>query len=219
MRSNLKEKRKSTGESIKKVFTGDEKMAELKVLIEGYARKENNIEVASPSTVLIEDSGLKILVDPGTNKKLLLEALEKEGLEPEDIDLIFVTHYHLDHVLNIKLFPDKNVLDGDIIYRDDKEIGFSGKIPNTNIKIIPTPGHAHEHVCLLVETEKGKIVIAGDLWWWTDKEKQKTDYRSLMNHEDPYVKDKTALRNSRKKILEIADYIIPGHGKMFEVNK
>lgn len=194
-------------------------MAEVKVLIEGYAREEKGIEVASSSTILIRDSGLKILVDPGANKKLLLEALSKEGLKPEDIDLIFITHYHPDHILNIRLFPDKDILDGDIIYRDDKEISFSGKIPNTNIKVIPSPGHAHEHACLLAETGKRKVVVAGDLWWWSDEEKQKTDYKSLINHKDPYVKDKKALKESRKKILEIADYIIPGHGKMFRGEK
>jgi glyoxylase-like metal-dependent hydrolase (beta-lactamase superfamily II) len=40
-----------------------------------------------------------------------------------------------------------------------------------------------------------------------------------MNHRDPYVKDKEKLKESRKKILEIADYVIPGHGKMFKVEK
>lgn len=194
-------------------------MAEVKVLIEGYAKEENGVEVASSSTVLIKDSGLKILVDPGANKKLLLKSLSKEGLKPEDVDLIFITHYHPDHILNIKLFPDKDILDNNIIYRDDKEIGFIDKIPNTNIKAIETPGHAHEHACLLVETKKGKVIVAGDLWWWSNNEKQKTDYKSLLNHKDPYVKNKKALRESRKKILKIVDYVIPGHGKMFEVKK
>lgn len=190
-------------------------MAEVKVLVEGYV-KDNK---ASSSTVLIKDSDFNILVDPGANKELLLKALAKEKLKPEDIDLIFVTHYHLDHTLNIRLFPKQDVLDGDIIYRNDEEISFSGKIPNTNIKIITTPGHAHEHASLLVETEKGKIVIAGDLFYWNNKEEQKTDCKSLIEKNDPYVKNKQDLADSRKKILEIADYIIPGHGKMFKVDR
>jgi glyoxylase-like metal-dependent hydrolase (beta-lactamase superfamily II) len=190
-------------------------MAEVKILIEGYATKER----ASPSTVLIKDGRLKILVDPGANKEMLLNALSKEGLKPEEIDLIFLTHYHPDHFLNIRLFPDKDILDGKTIYRDDEEIRFSDNLPNTNVKIIETPGHTDEHASLLVETEKGKVVIAGDLWWWYDKEEQRTDYESLINQRDPFVKDKEKLKESRKKILEIADYIIPGHGKMFKVSK
>jgi glyoxylase-like metal-dependent hydrolase (beta-lactamase superfamily II) len=192
---------------------------EIKILIEGYAKKAKDDWLASSSTVLIKDNKLNILADPGANKKLLLKALSKEGLKPEDIDLIFITHYHPDHILNIRLFPEQDILDGDIIYRNDKEISFSGKIPGTDIKVILTPGHAHEHASLLVKTKKGNIIVAGDLFWWTDKEKQKTDYKSLMNKKDPFVKDKKALKNSRKKILKIADYIIPGHGKMFKVKK
>ncbi len=194
-------------------------MTEIKILIEGYAREENGIWSASPATVLIKDSGLNILVDPGANKKLLLEALEKEDLKLEDVDIVFLTHYHLDHILNIRLFPDKDVYDGNTINISDKIVEYSGNIPNTNVQVIPTPGHAHEHCSLLVETEKGKIVVAGDVFWWKDNEEQKTDKESLMKHEDPYVKNKEALTESRKKLLEIADYIIPGHGKMFKVEK
>lgn len=194
-------------------------MTEVKILIEGYAKKTKSGWLASPSTVLIRDSGLNILADPGSNKKLLLKMLDKEELKPKDIDIIFVTHYHLDHTLNIRLFPDCDVLDGNEINRDDKMFSYSGKIPKTNVEVIETPGHAHEHASLLVETKIGKIAIAGDLFWWRDDEKQETDYESLMNHKDPYVKDEEVLKESRKKILEIADYIIPGHGKMFKVKK
>ena len=59
-----------------------------------------------------------------------------------------------------------------------------------------------------------------DIWnLLCDKYEQKTDKDVLMKHEDPYVKNKEELTNSRKKVLEIADYIIPGHGKMFKFEK
>ncbi|MCX6818153.1 MAG: MBL fold metallo-hydrolase [Candidatus Aenigmarchaeota archaeon] len=193
-------------------------MAKVKVLIEGYAHEGNGCYEATSTTVLIEDSGKKIIVDPGCNEELLLQALKGEGLTPKDIDLIFLTHYHIDHVLNIRLFPGKDILDGNIIYRGDKEFSFKEKIPGTNIEIIETPGHAHEHTTPLVKTEKGIIAIAEDLWWWED-EKQKTDKKSLLSLKDPFVKDEAALLKSRKIIIEKADFIIPGHGKMFKVEK
>ena len=193
-------------------------MSIVKILVEGYAREVNDYLEATCTTVLIEDSGKKIIVDPGCNKKLLLEALKKEGLTPDDIDLIFLTHYHIDHILNIRLFPNKDVLDGGTIYRDDKEFDFEDKIPDTNIEIIETPGHAHEHVTLLVKTEKGVVAIAEDLWWWMDGQ-QKTDLKSLLSLEDPFVKNKKNLLKSRKLILEKTDFIIPGHGKMFKVQR
>ena len=194
-------------------------MTEVKVLIEGYAKESDEGLLASCSTVLIKDSGKNILVDPGCNPKLLIESLKKEHLDVKDIDLIFITHYHPDHILNIRLFPNTDVLDGGVIYRNDLEIEFEDKIPDTNIKFINTPGHAYEQASLIVETNQGKIVIASDVFWWMDKDKQKTDYESLINLKDPFVKNEQDLKESRKKILKIADYIIPGHGKMFKCPK
>ena len=122
-------------------------MPQIKILIQGYAKKENNALFATPTTVLIKDSGLNILVDPGANKGLLLTALKKQRLKPEDIDIVFVTHHHLDHILNIRLFPDKDIYDGATINRDDRMMQYSGKIPKTTITVIPTPGHTPEHWC------------------------------------------------------------------------
>ena len=194
-------------------------MAEVKVLIEGYAKESDKGLLASCSTVLIKDSGKNILVDPGCNPKLLIESLKKEHLNAKDIDLIFLTHYHIDHVLNIRLFPNADVLDGGVIYKNDLEIEFQDKIPGTNIQFINTPGHAHEQASLIVETAQGKTVIASDLFWWMDKDEQKTDYKSLINLKDPYVKNEKDLKESRERVLEIADWIIPGHGKMFKIEK
>jgi len=191
-------------------------LAEVEILIEGYAKRTKDGWIASPSTVLIRDSGLNILADPGSNKKLLLKRLTEEKLKPEDIDMIFLTHYHLDHSLNIRLFPDCDVLDGNEINKDDKILSYSGKIPNTNIKVIETPGHSVEHASLLVETERGKIVVAGDVFWWIDDEKQVVD---ISRPDQAHSCDMKKLIASRKKVLEIADYIIPGHGKMFKVEK
>jgi len=194
-------------------------MAEVKVLIEGYAREEDDAFVASPTTTLIRDGGKTILVDPGANSQKLLDALSKEGLQPQDIDIVFITHYHPDHILNIRLFPGKDIYDGGIIWRDDKEIEYEGKIPDTNVEVIQTPGHADEHCSLLVETDEGKVLVNADVFWWMDDEEQKIDRESLMNKEDDYANNMEKLKESRKKALEIADYIIPGHGKKFKVER
>jgi len=198
-------------------------MAEVKVLIEGYVKELKDGWLAQPSTVLIKDSGLNIIVDPGSNKELLLKKFADEDLEPEDINIVFLTHHHLDHALAIMIFPDSDILlDGDLmnINKSDKVFSYSGNIPKTNIRVISTPGHIFEHSSLLVETEMGKVVVAGDLFWWLEGEEQKIDFERLINHEDSNgAKDEKALRENRKKILEMADYIIPGHGKMFKVVK
>ncbi len=195
-------------------------MTELKVLIEGYARKENSTEDASSTTTLIREGEINIIVDPGMNRDLLLKSLKKEKLSPDKINYVILTHYHLDHSLLTGIFENAKVLDDEGIYSFDGMIKkHDGKVPETNIEIIKTPGHDPFHCSILIETKEGKLIIAGDVFWWYDDEEQKTDKESLINREDPYVRDKGALINSRKLVLEKADYIIPAHGKMFKVEK
>lgn len=191
-------------------------MTKIKVLIEGYAKKTKKGWLASSSTTLIEDSRKKILVDPGINRKLLLEKLQENNLTPNDIDIVFMTHYHPDHVFLTSMFEKAMIADGDTIYEKDNETGYEGKMPGTNLEVVLTPGHAHEHAVLVANTDRGKVVVAADVFWWNDQEKQQTDNAdALIDKEDPFTKDRKALKESRKKVLEIADWIIPGHGKMF----
>jgi len=164
-----------------------------------------------------QDSNKTILVDPGINKDLLLQALAKEKLTPKDIDIVFLTHFHIDHVFLVAIFEDATVIDGETIYQKDLETEYEHFIPNTHLQVIPTPGHAHEHASLLFDTNQGKVVIAADLFWWTDNQKQVVhSTRQLINRKDPFTKDYDALVTSRKKVLHIADWIIPGHGKIFK---
>ncbi|MEK6859517.1 MAG: MBL fold metallo-hydrolase [Nanoarchaeota archaeon] len=196
-------------------------MAEVKVLIEGYAREEGDAEAASCTTTLIKENDLNIIVDPGMNRGLLLESLKKEKLSIKDINYVILTHTHIDHCLLAGIFEKAIILDDSSTYTFDGKIkGHDGKVPGTNIKIIKTPGHDQFHCSVVVDTKDlGKVVVAADVFWWTDNEEQKTDRKSIMNHKDPYMKNEKQLMESRNKILEIADYIIPGHGKMFKVEK
>lgn len=191
-------------------------MSKVKVLIEGYAKKTKEGWLASSSTTLIEDGGKRIIVDPGINRKLLPEKLKVEGLIPNDIDIVFITHYHPDHMFLASIFEKAVIADGDTVYEKDDEAEYEGKVPGTDLEVVLTPGHAHEHAVLVTNTDKGKVVVAADVFWWNDQEKQQTDnIETLINKEDPFTKDWEALKESRKKVLKIADWIIPGHGKMF----
>ncbi len=52
-----------------------------------------------------------------------------------------------------------------------------------------------------------------------NQEKQKNDYNSIIKRHDPYEKDHQKLIESRKKVFKLADWIIPGHGSLFQVKK
>ncbi len=193
-------------------------MTKLKVLIEGYAEEVNGGEHASCSTTLLQENGLNIVVDPGMDRALLLGSLKKEGLTTSDIDYVVLTHTHLDHCFLVGIFESAKVLDNDSVYSSDGRISsHDGKVPGTDIEIIKTPGHDQFHCSVLANTKEfGKVVIAGDVFWWRTGEAQETDRDKLMRHADPYMKNEEQLKDSRKKILEMADYVVPGHGKMFK---
>jgi glyoxylase-like metal-dependent hydrolase (beta-lactamase superfamily II) len=196
-------------------------MSTIKLLVKGYAKKVNNQEYASSGVTLIRDSGLNILVDTGMDRKKLMLALKKEKLMPDDINYVVITHTHLDHCLLAGIFTKSKIIDDNSIYSfDGKIVEHNKTIPKTKIKIISTPGHDQFHYGVLVETkEYGMVALTADLFWWPDNKKQLTDYKSLLNLNDQYLKDKKALVKSREKILKITNYIIPGHGDPFFFKK
>lgn len=205
-------------------------MSTIKILVRGYAKEKKGVEFASSTVTLIQEknvnphtkdfgAGINIVVDPGMDRQSLLKGLKRAKLSPEKIHYIILTHYHLDHALLTAIFQKAQVWDDSNVYSWDGKIGeHKGKIPGTDVKLIKTSGHDPFHCSVLVKTKEwGKVVIAGDLFWWQEGQKQEKTSAALLDHKDPYMKDKKALLSSRKKILALADYIIPGHGKMFKI--
>lgn len=194
-------------------------MAEVKVLVEGYGKEVEGGWIASSSATLVRANGKNIVVDPGCNRSKLVAALRKEGLKTGDIGFVLLTHVHADHTLLAGAFENAKIMTPAEIYDNDYCADHNNVIPGTDLKIIQTPGHSGVHCALVVPTAKGTCVIAGDLFWWVDGQEQRTDNESLIDLKDPFEKDRKALVESRKQILKIADWIIPGHGKPFKVMK
>lgn len=176
-------------------------MATVKILIEGYAFKSSCV----PTIALIQDKNLNIISDPGSlpSQKLLIDKLAQENLKIDDINVVFITHSHMDHYKNIGMFPHAKALDYWGWWQDDKFQKCSGRITE-NISIMKTPGHSYDNMTMLVETPDGTVAVCGDLIWYENAQKH-----------DPYASDMKALIKNRKLVLEMADYIVPGHGKMF----
>lgn len=193
-------------------------MNEVKVLIEGYAKEIENGWVASSTVCLITAREKKIITDPGCNREKLLEALENNNLKTADIDFVMLTHSHADHSLLAGIFENAKILTTEEIYNGDHQTEHDNKIPDTDLEIIQTPGHCPEQCSLIVETQEGIYAIAGDVFWWQNGEKQNLDIKKE-DEAHPEEIDMQKLIESRKKLLALADYIIPGHGKMFKVKK
>jgi glyoxylase-like metal-dependent hydrolase (beta-lactamase superfamily II) len=188
-------------------------MAEVKVLIEGWTNADTKAQGEDETTCctscLITDDNLKIVTDPGVlaDQKIMTDALARENLTVNDITHVFITHSHIDHYRNIGMFPKAKTVEYWGLWDGAKTWDRPEKMSN-NIDVIETPGHNYDGLSMLVNTKQGKIAVVGDVWW-------KENYPE----NDPYASDLEKLAESREKILKIADYIIPGHGDMFEVKK
>ena len=80
-----------------------------------------------------------------------------------------------------------------------------------DVEFLLTPGHAEDHVSLVVNTKQGKVVIAGDAM--ANQNLSNLDKKPFL------CNDLIAYDKSRQKILTVADLIIPGHGDIFTVAK
>ena len=188
------------------------------ILIEGYAHTDTaGVTYASPTTSLLQFEGKNYLVDPGCNGTLLLEQLRKLHLQPADITALFLSHYHPDHFLNIRLFPEISIYDGSMQWDQDKEIPYADYWLHPEFKLLATPGHATEQCSLLIDTENmGLVCIAQDVFWWEDDKQKSVTVDELLTLADPFANDLAALRTSREMVLATdALWIVPGHGKMF----
>jgi len=57
---------------------------------------------------LIELDNTKILFDTGDNGKILIENMNKLGIAPKSIDIVFLSHFHHDHTGGLKDFLKEN---------------------------------------------------------------------------------------------------------------
>lgn len=194
-------------------------MVTIKILIEGYAKKIGSGWVASSTCTLITSGKTKIITDPGCQRQKLLDALKKEGLTTGEIDFVFQSHAHADHVLLAGIFENAKSItfDSNLLYDNDKLSPWDVHELGEDIEIVETPGHMLEHISLVVKTSEGKVAIAGDTIFWLDNEEQIFDVNQP-DHSQAKGLNMETLVESRKKLLSMADYIIPGHGKMFRVN-
>ena len=59
------------------------------------------------NSTYIETEEFKILIDIGKNRKYIVEKLNSIGIKPEEINYIFISHLHDDHISALKTFIKK----------------------------------------------------------------------------------------------------------------
>jgi len=192
---------------------------------------KSDLGIGGGSTVTLIDGEQSILVDTGfdyesldtsannkRNARNLTRALRDCGLSPDDIDMVFVTHWHRDHFGNLPLFRKvKHLASKGLVDRFMLK-GFEGLDDGQEImpgvRMVLTPGHTIDHASIMVNTVLGGlktgVAIAGDavvshsyfqsgkIW------KYNSDFHSI-----------EAGKESVLRLINSSDIIIPGHGVPF----
>ncbi|XP_076639785.1 metallo-beta-lactamase domain-containing protein 1 [Colletes latitarsis] len=197
-------------------------MCEVIVLFDGYSTKlPDGTMKANCSCTLIKASK-NIIVDTMTawDREKIIQALIQHNITPEEIDYVVCSHSHPDHIGNNNLFMNAEhiigicVNRGDMFFTTDLACGEYKLCPE--VKVVTTPGHTSDDVTVWVESiVSGKsthFAITGDLF---EKEEDILDpsiWKDLGTEELQKTQS-----NMRASVINLADFIIPGHGPMFRV--
>jgi glyoxylase-like metal-dependent hydrolase (beta-lactamase superfamily II) len=176
--------------------------ASLLVLTTGYVGPRT-----ASTVVYATDGDLRLIVDPGmvADRRLILDPLAARGVDPNEVTDVVFSHHHPDHTVNAALFPAARyhdhwaIYDGDLWTDRDAE-GFD---LSPSVRLIRTPGHTPEDLTTLIGTADG-VVACTHVWWSADGPAI-----------DPYAEDHAALDASRRRVLAVADLVVPGHGEPF----
>lgn len=184
----------------------------------------------SCNTYIIKDE-VSVIIDTGLEIHLqgLIQDMRRDGIEPEDIDLITNTHLHLDHCwanqafkdisgakiaihplqkeyfkFNLevvtKLFASFLKLDSETIeFEEDSLLDSKLNTGNMEFEILHTPGHSPDCICFFNKEEE--ILICGDLVF-----NQSTGRVDLPGGNAEEIKHSIEMLSQ----LEI-EYLLPGH--------
>lgn len=203
----------------------EERLNEIFVLTEGYSymvENEDSIMMANCTCTLIKSPDCNIIVDTMTpwDSDLLLEKLLDHRIKPCDITWVVSTHGHSDHMgcnhlfLMAKHIVGTNISEWNRYFIHDFNSG-PYRLSDT-IEVVATPGHTLSSVSVLIRGSNlcpGLVAIVGDLF------EQQNDITDSALWLDAGSEDPIAQRSNRAKIAATADFIIPGHGKMFSVDQ
>lgn len=185
------------------------------VLKTGSILRQGTLVKDSRSTVTLVDTGSKrIIIDTGYlgEDGILTDSLSARGLTPTDIDFVVNTHLHLDHCGCNLMFRQS------VFYADKKENppayfrdAVDGKELSPGVKFLSTPGHTEGSLSVVVKADGKTYAIVGDAI--PTVENYETMAPPVINIDPRLAKE------SMKRILKIADIIVPGHGAQFEVHR
>jgi glyoxylase-like metal-dependent hydrolase (beta-lactamase superfamily II) len=136
------------------------------------------------------------VVDPGGDSDIILDEIKRIGINPK---YIINTHRHFDHILANRKVEKKT--GAEILLLEE---GSRIKIGDEVLKVISTPGHSKDSICLF---GKG-LVLTGD-----------TLFRDGYGRTDLPSGSEKELQESLERLaglIKPGTKIYPGHGEIFE---
>ena len=157
--------------------------------------------VRAADTTILFDTGLSPRAVPGllrsdplarfTGEDLLTHRLDLVGLEPDQVDMVVLSHLHFDHAGGAALFPKSELIVQkdeyayahypasffeSFYYRKNFDLpGFRWRHLDGDTELLPgvtvlrTDGHTPGHQSLLLELpETGPVILAGDSCYWQE---------------------------------------------------
>lgn len=175
----------------------------------------------------IEYKNTKIIIDAGLSGKKIEENLEKIGVKASDIDAIFVTHEHIDHIKsvgvlsrrhNLKVFSNKMTLDGMLptvkkldakntfIFENGKSFTFK------DLEIMPVSTfHDCANGCGFVISGDKKVSLLTDTGWVNQDAMEKMDGSELFylesNHDVDMLMNGTYTYATKQRILSTKGHL------------
>ena len=157
------------------------------------------------NTTYIECNGTKILIDMGNTCKYVTDKLKGIGVRAEEIDAIFITHTHSDHIKGLKVFCKKyntlvyftDKMREELEYIDNYKYIDSDRIilKDLIINVIKTSHDVSDSVGYVVEGNNKGIVYITDTGYINNK------YFDILTNREVYIMESNhdieMLNNSR----------------------
>lgn len=145
----------------------------------------------------VQTKNHKVLIDIGTSSLQIEKKLKEFGIEPQEIDSVFITHAHKDHVAGVNVFykkykPEmyltKNILSEANLKLDKyNELKDEIILDDLKVTVIPTSHDAKDSRGYILESENSSMVYMTDTGYiperYEDRLKNKNVYVFESNHD------------------------------------
>ncbi|TXT19787.1 MAG: metallo-beta-lactamase family protein [Erysipelotrichaceae bacterium] len=146
------------------------------------------------NSTLVETEQIKILLDCGHSKRYLTQSLHNCGVHYDQIDAVIITHNHIDHVSQLKLFKNQPVY-APCLLRDRDDTIILGaykwfKLGDLSILSVPLSHDADETFGYVIQHDDESLVYITDTGYLKETDfyifESNHDVELLMQTQRPY---------------------------------